>query len=754
MSRRHVAAALAVALVFVAAPALADDFVPVGGLPAYMLVDHAHDQIYVTDWGASQLRVLDATGSPVDTVPLDGAARQMDLDGDTLYVSLPGDNSIAMIDVTTNSLDGYIDFQPVSAEEPGWVVSAGGRVWYSRRQSGQVMKSVSPTDASDIVEYVPLTDDFGWDPQLYGFDSDPNLLLTVAWPAGVEGERLYLYDVTGGDPTLLASHHARTGADTMRDVQGIAISPDGTRVYYSYSDADGASGIAELDATDLTEVDTYPAPSFPGFGPIAVSPNGGHIAAAEGLSNPARVSVFAHGAASSIRDFTIGPSCLGSGVHEEGLAFTQAGDQLVALVSQEQSLVTFLEDATIAGTGSSLTLSSPSTAAPGDALTISGDLDVEQGSAQGRAVEIWSGVAPNASLVDTLTTGVGGAFSTGDVAELGINAHCYTARYEGDAVNSSSSAMAGTEVARHASSVTVGTPSPTTVAPTDAVTVAGQVTVADSADQAGRELEVREVSLTGGGSTVLETIVAGAGGAFTFVGHPEQEGEFRYLFLATQTDRYQEGFGNSGSFTVSKSPSGATITPLNGNIVYGRSATVRVHIPADTDNPNIVLSEKVAGQAKTVIYSGPVDVDGNYSLVRSPKTNATYELAWAGDDRYESELMTGKVWVHAIVRGELKRAVRQQGPYKLYRKGSFAYFPVAVIPYHGSKLIEINLYKNPSGSWRKIASVEFHLRDSRLLVLVNTKVLRVGLNYRIQAVFSDSDHAVGKSPFRYFRVIP
>jgi hypothetical protein len=38
-------------------------------------------------------------------------------------------------------------------------------------------------------------------------------------------------------------------------------------------------------------------------------------------------------------------------------------------------------------------------------------------------------------------------------------------------------------------------------------------------------------------------------------------------------------------------------------------------------------------------------------------------------------------------------------------------------------------------------------------VLLNTGALRLGVNFRIRAVFSDADHAVGRSPFRYFRLV-
>jgi hypothetical protein len=746
--RRVVATATTLAVVLTAAPiALADDFVEVPPSPAAMLVDTAHDQIYLTRWDDAALTVLDAAGNAVTTVPMDTRGLRMDVVGDTVFVSLPDDDSVAMIDVTTNALLGYLE---LPGRDPGPIAVAGGRVWFTSTGMTGPLVSVSIGDPTDIVEYPFDTDLYPWAPALVGTAADPDLLLATGWVEGV-GIRLYLFDMSGADPVLLDTHDAGEV-----EVPQAVFSPDGTRIYYAYTDhVLEAGGIVELQTSTMSEVDTYPAPGSPGFTSVAVSHDGNHIAGAE-QDDPAALSVFAHGAATPVRTFTAGPTCGGATAIADQLAFSAMSDQLVALYVHERSLLTFFDDPTIAGGSSSIALTTPSSAAPGDVLDITGTLSVDVGTDEGRAVEIWAGVGASAFLVDTVLTSPGGTFSAQDVAEItSFNRHCYTARYVGDPSNSSASAVDVTDVAQLATTVVIDDPTPSNVAPTDEVTVTGQVTFEDENPPTPPPypmLQVSRVPVVGGASSSLPEVPVDDDGTFEFTDTLDLVGDFYYQVVAPESERYNSGFGNSAEVTVAQLAPVVTLTPANGNIRYGGSVTVRIQLPADATDRNVVLTEKQVGKPKITIFDSAVPAAGK-SFVRSPKANATYELVWGGDPRYLPKTKTGKVWVHAIVTGVLKRALRQQGAYKIYRKGSIAYFPVTVTPNHGSKLVEIDVDKQVSGTWRNLVNAEFHLHDSTILVLLNTGALRLGVNFRIRAVFSDADHAVGRSPFRYFRLV-
>jgi hypothetical protein len=739
--RRLVAAAATLAVVLAAAPAaLADTWIPLPVSPAFMLVDDVHGQVYVTDWVLPQLSVLDHAGNPVTTVAMDSHGHSLDLVGDTLFVSLPDDASIAMIDVSTNTLDGYLE---VPGQSPGMMAVAGGRAWFTHRYAPGILASVDVTDPTDFIEHPDLPGA----PYLVSSDSDPDLLLTSAWASDEIGMRLSRFDMSLPDP-LVATHDAG-----VVEVPEVVLSLDGADVYYSFVDHDlGTSGIRELDSSDMSEVDGYAAPGASEFGPLAISADGGHVAAVT-RSSPSTISVFPHGASDPVRMFGVGPACNGAGtVPPQGLAFSGVNGDLLAITGLERTLLTVFDDPAAAEGSSTLALAStPPTAAPGDQITIDGALSLDSGSPQGRTVEIWVGLGAEATLVDTVTTDAAGEFSAGDEARLGLWGNCYTAKFAGDAANSSSSATDTTEVDRVATTVVVDDPTPSSIAPTDEVTVTGQVTVSEIPSQDDRLLEVSRVRLSGG-STPLTDVPMNADGTFTFTDNPDQVGHIYYHVVAPENARYQSAFDNSAEVDVAKLSPVVTLTPADGHIRYGNSITVRIGIPEDTAVRNVVLTEKQVGKPKITIFDGVVPALGK-SFVRSPKANATYELIWDGDARYLGATKTGTVSVHAIVTGVLRGALRQQGAYKIYRKGSIAYFPVTVTPNHGSKLVEIDLDKQVSGTWRRLATVEFHLRDSRILVLLNTGALRLGVNFRIRAVFDDADHAVGRSPFRYFRLV-
>jgi hypothetical protein len=110
-----------------------------------MVVDDERGHVFVgLGRSLSSITVLDFEGrfvAEIEDVPL---ADGMVLDGDTLYASVTGDDSIAVIDAETLEVRERIDLAPLS--DPGSVAIAAGKLWFGGTCQSQANSSIASMD--------------------------------------------------------------------------------------------------------------------------------------------------------------------------------------------------------------------------------------------------------------------------------------------------------------------------------------------------------------------------------------------------------------------------------------------------------------------------------------------------------------------------------------------------------------------------------------------------------------------------------
>jgi hypothetical protein len=190
-------------------------------------------------------------------------------------------------------------------------------------------------------------------------------------------------------------------------------------------------------------------------------------------------------------------------------------------------------------------------------------------------------------------------------------------------------------------------------------------------------------------------------------------------------------------------------------VKYGRSVRLTAHLPAfdDASNTELTIYQTPSGGTKTALVSGPVDENGDLTIVVRPERTTTYVAEWEGDDRYApGASLIRKVRVQVVVTTTLAGYYGRSGAYKLYRPGADPRVTGKVAPNHAGMKLTFWLQVRFGGRWEFIGTPRFRLgpRSSVTVILQNPPS---GYAFRIKGVFpADSDHLGGASSWKYFRV--
>ena len=723
-------------------PASADDYTPVDiDNAAFSLVDPGRSVVYTTDWSRAVVHVFGFDGSLVADIALNTRGETMELDGGALYVALPDDDSIAVIDPGSLSVTEYLEFVGLAPRE---FTIAGGRVWFTPVDSS-AWYSAPLDDPSDVTSYE-------WDPGVYpsmpsfaSTEADPDLLLAYAWY--FDTMQVFTYDVATDPITLVSLHDA--GPLAIGHLLGAPGEPG--RYLYSHG-GDAGAGIAEVRVSDGQLMHAYPLDGGLTPSALALTSDGSHVAVAR-ATDPVTIDVFARLGTTPVRSFPMGTSCGGSSVTEQGLGFDATEDRLVAVTTHNGHMLRTYDDPTVTGGSATIDVETPADAAPGDVVEFVGDLDLGSGDVTGRTIEIWEGTGLEAHVAETVTSGAGGAFSF--TREVDLARSCFTAFFQGTATDSSISAVAAVPVQRIETVVTIDEPSDTRIAPGDAVTIEGTVTDVAGEDQTGRPLLLLRTRETSPYTTTEIGFEAGQDGDYSIVDVAPDEGRFSYAVAAPATDRYTHGFARQvADITVAKLDPRIRLRSSQRTIAYGRTVGVEVRVPSDAANQVVRVYESKPGGARRLLHDGPVGPDGTIVFTRAPRVNTRYSVEYDGDARYRASTVKITVGVRAIVATRLLRAAGSSGRYKLYRASQPVFILAAVAPDHTGKPVTIDVERSNGGRWRPLASDDFRLRKgSAVVVFIPGGALRSGMQLRTRSIFDDADHALGRSRYAYFRVI-
>ncbi|MFE6738539.1 IPT/TIG domain-containing protein [Streptomyces tubercidicus] len=228
------------------------DEIPVGHAPIWAAITPDGRRVYVTNFGASSISVIDtATHNVITTIGVTSGPWEIEVtpDGLRAYVACFGTDSVAVIDTATNTVTATV---PGLNKPLGLTVTPDGSRLYVASLGGERVDVIS-TATDTLIASVPLS----------------------SGPRGVavtpDGTQVYVTEEGANAVEVID-----TGTDTVIATitgllfpRGVAVSPDGQRAYLPEY---GGNRLSVIDTVTHSVVSTLPRLPIP-FG-VAVSHDG------------------------------------------------------------------------------------------------------------------------------------------------------------------------------------------------------------------------------------------------------------------------------------------------------------------------------------------------------------------------------------------------------------------------------------------------------------------------------------------------
>lgn len=427
-----VAALLAGTVVPLAAPAAADTGpVPLGMASfARIVADEAHGRLFLSPGlRGTGVRVTDLQGGGATTIDGLPGATGMALapDGRSLWVALPGIGALKRVDTGTLVVTQTIAVP--TGQCPGDVVVVGDRLVY-----GHSCNTYGGSGGYGGVGVV----DASTGALLGGVTTGPYhrpVLATgpaghvYAADAGLSPATLYLYDVRGSGPVLVASRW-----NVCENLRDLSAHPDGSRVVT----ACGYPYIHTIWTADkLMQAGTFPSGPYPLAG--AWSADGTTFVA--GLDSAYEPDVVFHrlGENAPVRWVDFGATT--SLLQARGLAASSDGRRAWAVASSSAGLVLHVLDLPRAD-APTLSVTASHVLYPGEPVTVSGRLAAVTGSPlAGELLHVSRAATGGAPVpLPSVTTTKDGTFNLSDIPP-GSGSYVYTVSREVDSVRGEATAL-------------------------------------------------------------------------------------------------------------------------------------------------------------------------------------------------------------------------------------------------------------------------------------------------------------------------
>jgi hypothetical protein len=330
------------AVVLPASAAASANLGPIGFGDVVVDANHAH--VFVSGPSANVVDELDYSGNVINQISVP-SPKGMVIAGHYLYVveSLPSPNgAVAKIDLDAASpsatpLAGWLN-------SPQWIAMTDGKLWVTEASTlGGGWGQVSEVDpATGQVTEFPNNSAMQmiYEPDLATSPGDPSTLFVAS--DGESPGQVYRVDVSSSAPTTTATSPF---GDT-ENIQGLAVSPDGTRVIPAAGATQDSSGFThyqflEYSGSTLTSDKViYPASPYPsavatsGSGLLATGLDDGSLTDING--QPIfDINVFPLGSTTPTFSTTTANSSGDSNVRPHGLAFEPAGTFLFVITSDD-----------------------------------------------------------------------------------------------------------------------------------------------------------------------------------------------------------------------------------------------------------------------------------------------------------------------------------------------------------------------------------------------------------------------------------
>ncbi|MFD4478569.1 Ig-like domain repeat protein [Streptomyces sp. NPDC058471] len=414
---------------------------------ADVLVDGAHQRVYVSDPVEGKIVVTDYTGAvkaTLDGLPdVDGLA--LSPDSGQVYAAVAGLDRIVSVD--TSSYTQSASYKLDGAERPRTLAMASGKLWFGYGPDAE--GGIGSLDLSGGGPVVALGQD--GDASFYAapeLGSDPDSGVLVAGEKETSNDSLTVYDVSGPKPELRVTKSVEGGF-----FDDIAVSPDGTQIVT----ASGSPYYHPVYSTeDLSPLGRYNSGDYGSA--VDIAPDGTVAAGTFSWYGP-DVHIYQQGKWSKVREYEF-PNTSGSSggdtLVDGGLAWAPDGSRLFA-VSDNGDGAFSLRVLTEPGKSlPALTVAAPDEAKRARSLTVTGTLTDTAPLPAGTELSVTRTdiESPGGKKLPAVKTEADGSFSLTDTPPAGGKV-TYKVAYAGDSTHAAASASDTVEVSRSTPKLTL-----------------------------------------------------------------------------------------------------------------------------------------------------------------------------------------------------------------------------------------------------------------------------------------------------------
>lgn len=403
-----------------------------------MVADGPLGRVFVGDSTNGTVQAANTSGALIGSVPdITGvSALAVSDDGSTVYAASPSTHEIVAIDAQTLTVTAR--YTVATDTGPDYVAFSAGKVWFTYGDQwdgnlGSVDPAKDPSDSSAVSLGLfpkPGGNQGLWNPALISTNSAEPGVLALA-DSGMSTDSMAVVDVSGATPQLTAWYWGDYSLNS--GIDDIDLVPGGSQVLVNGANRDAyANGSFTADGA-------YPAGQW-----AAVAPNG-MVAQINGST----VKVYQPGAASAFHTYTA-PSGVSS------VVWAPDGSRLYVLEGSYESPQTLRVLTDPEKASSSLTVSAPSSATRGKALTVKGKLTTAVALPAGTRLTVTRTDldSPKGKALAPVTVKSDGTYSFTDTPPAGGTV-TYGVSYAGSAAVSGTSASAKVSVSRTTPSLTL-----------------------------------------------------------------------------------------------------------------------------------------------------------------------------------------------------------------------------------------------------------------------------------------------------------
>ena len=314
------------------------------------------------------------------------------------------------------------------------------------------------------------------------------------------------------------------------------------------------------------------------------------------------------------------------------------------------------------------------------------------------------------------------------------------------------------------SSISLSISGATAITVGDQASLSGLVTFSDTSSANGLTVHVTRTNPDSSQTVVGDVTTTTDQGVFGFADAPPARGHYTYTATFDGDAQHGGSTGTSDVLTVHRVANTLELKSSAAKSGYRRPVTLTAHLGEHGADAVVAFYRTPAGGTRTLIRSVAVGAGGNAAITLRPRTNVTFDAAYAGDDVYGAAASPRvTVAVRVRIAGTLSGFYGKSGAYRLYHYSSSCAtrgigcppFTVSVAPGHAGARVRLTLAVHSSSGWVVLGHVKVKLnRHSRKrIVLGYADRSIIGHRFRLQAQFAaDRANAGNKTAWSYLRV--